>query len=294
MSTELDEAKLWYATAPDFDSYPEMLDAFHKHMLAISSVPQQDVGAGRYEVGDMVVFTDSAWVFRPNEDIGAHPNARNPRRVLAPPDRHGHFRIDGTDVDYATGIWVGSDEITLHSRAAGRAVPSPVGQAQQDSDVLGDAEDGPRSTLQVLASEGSGLSTAIAIAPAHKAQYPQLDESGILLIFSEDEEDTLHIGELQRDIGVARETMAKCGRDLFGEFDFICGPDSGDVGQWYPVDNIKATIEAAHTMFDALYRQALAQGIGKADEGGSHSDATEPLQSPTAIPIADAPKPTNG
>lgn len=47
---------------------------------------------------------------------------------------------------------------------AGRSVPSPVGQEQQNSDVLGDAEDGPRSTLQVLASEGSGLSTAIAIA----------------------------------------------------------------------------------------------------------------------------------
>lgn len=38
----------------------------------------------------------------------------------------------------------------------------------------------------------------------------------------------------------------------------------------------------------AVVRQLRAQGIGRAAESGSHSDATEPLQSPVAV-LSDAP-----
>lgn len=85
----------------------------------LSVAPETDAGpsatvhnAPPHEVGSMVVFAPNAWIYGPEECGYLDPvTAKNPRAVISGPDRQGHYKVEGSDLDYPTGIYVAVNEI---------------------------------------------------------------------------------------------------------------------------------------------------------------------------------------
>jgi len=206
MSTELDEAKLWYATAPDFDSYPEMLDAFHKHMLALASLPQQDAGEDRYTgewengffvcrdmskpEGSRIFYmspeSEAVWIERLNAAFAAGRSVpseyvmSNVRPAVAWFAEQMEAALRRND---HKGGWAGMDHETLLMRCGDEMVElkhcwnlGNGAQVKGDKHIVAEAADVANFAMMIADNYGSRIGDALLAVPSPVGQAATVEQ----------------------------------------------------------------------------------------------------------------------
>lgn len=201
--TSMVRAERLTATLENRQCTDEQAERTHKVLdrcIALASVPQQDVGAGRSVPSEYVmsnVRPAVAWfaeqmeaALRRNDHKGGWAGMDHETLLMRCGDemvelKHcwnlgngaqvkGDKHIVSEAADVANFAMMIADNYGSRIGDARLAVPSPVGQAQQDSDVLGDAEGGPRAAGVPFAEDGGTGSSLAAPSPAIATEARQM------------------------------------------------------------------------------------------------------------------------